>query len=160
MAKGKNPQNKKKSAGAKKTSRPKNPLAKHDPKKDKPIRVQPKGNTVSGASLLTDTLLRMEDDLRISKKQGRDFVDSLEVAITEAISAGKPVNLFGLVKITPVLVTGGVAQVNKEFGNPESGKIKKTYKAKVVFKAGQGVFMKPLKEALPSVQKLHKTITG
>ena len=47
--------------------------------------------------------------------------------MTRELQEGNPVNLFGLVKIVPRYHTKGERMVNKEFGNPDSPKVKKVY---------------------------------
>lgn len=103
-----------------------------------------------------EILLMMEDDLRISKKQSKDFTDSLVAVVERELGEGNPVNLFGLVKITPRLHTKGVREVNSVFGDKDSPKVNKKYPAKVSLKVGQGIFTKKVKDALPSVAKLQK----
>jgi uncharacterized protein YwlG (UPF0340 family) len=112
------------------------------------------------ANLLKRVLATMEQENWITAKQGKDFVESLRAVVESDISEGKPVNLFGLVRITPRLHTAGQREVYKEFGNPESGKTIKKVKAKVTLKTGQGIFGTEVKRALPSVQKLTKTLLG
>jgi hypothetical protein len=106
--------------------------------------------------LLDEVLFTMEDELRISKKAAKDFQESLIAVVEREIAEGRPVNVFGLVKIAPRLHTKGERMVNSEFGNPESPKTKKKYPAKVSLKTGQGIFGKRVKDALPSAQKLQK----
>lgn len=149
MAKGKISTNKKKSDKAKASKK-----VTHDPKTDPPKLIAAKGG-LTGAQLLTETLLMMEDETRISKKAGRDFMDSMVAVVEQRLGEGEPVNIFGLVKLVPRLHTKGVRMVNEEFGNPESKKIKKTYPAKVSVKA---TVFKRVKDALPSVQKLTKKV--
>jgi hypothetical protein len=112
----------------------------------------------SASKLLTETLFMMEDDLRLSKKQAEDFKDSLIAVVQREINAGRPVNLFGLVKIVPRLHTKGERMVNSEFGNPESPKVKKRYPAKATLKGSQGIFLKPVKDALPTIQRMQKRV--
>jgi hypothetical protein len=120
-----------------------------------PQIIAAKGGLTS-AALLERTLATMDRDNWITKKQGRDFIESLRAVVTDALGNGDPVNLFGLVKIVPRLHTSGSRQVYKEFGNPDSGTTTKRYKAKVSLQATQGIFFKPVKEALPTAQKLSK----
>lgn len=97
-------------------------------------------------------------DEPLKPAQLRDLQNSIEAVVVAQLAEGNPVNLFGLVKIVPRLHTKGERMVNKEFGNPESPKVKKTYKAKTSFKSGQGIFTKKVKDAMPSVQKLAKKL--
>lgn len=108
--------------------------------------------------LLDDVLRTMEEENWITKKQGKDFADSLVAVVEREISEGQPVNLFGLVKIVPRLHTAGEREVYKEFGNPDSGKIIKKVKAKTSLKTGQGIFGKKVKDAIPSTSKLAKAL--
>jgi hypothetical protein len=131
--------------------------AKTEAANDAPKIIVAKGGLPVG-KLIEEVLFTMEEDLRISKKAATDFKDSLVVVVEREIAEGNPVNLFGLVKIVPRLHTKGSRMVNKEFGNPESPKVKKNYPAKVTYKTGQSIFMKPLKEAMPTVQKMQKKV--
>lgn len=107
------------------------------------------------AQLVQEAIFKMEDDLRISKKQAADFALSLEAVIEEQLGEGNPVNLFGLVKLVPRLHTKGQRQVNEIFGDPESKKVTKKYPAKISLKA---TVAKAAKDMLPSVQKLQKKV--
>jgi nucleoid DNA-binding protein len=119
-----------------------------------PVTITAKGGLAQG-KLLDEVLFTMEDELRISKKAGKDFMDSLVVTIERELAEGRPVNIGGLVKLSPRLHTKGERMVNSEFGNPESPKVKKKYPAKVSLKA---TVMKKAKDALPTVQKLQKIV--
>lgn len=121
---------------------------------DAPKIIGAKGGIPQGA-LLNEVLLTMEDDLRVSKKQGSDFVESLKSAIEKELMAGRPVNLFGMVKIVPRFHTKGQREVNEVFGDPTSKKVIKKYPAKVSVKVTP---LKPVKDALPSVAKLQKVV--
>jgi histidinol phosphatase-like PHP family hydrolase len=55
------------------------------------------------AQLTNETLFAMEDNLRVSKAQGRDFMDSMVAVIERTINEGKPVNIGGLVKLVLVI---------------------------------------------------------
>lgn len=94
-------------------------------------------------------------DEPLSNKQLKDLRDSIQAVVVDQLEQGNPVNLFGLVKIVPRLHTKGTRMVNSVFGDSESPKVKKNYKAKVSLKATQGIFSKPVKDALPSAQKLQ-----
>jgi nucleoid DNA-binding protein len=121
---------------------------------DAPKIVGMKGGLPVGG-LVSEILAMMEDDLRISKKSAKDFTESLVAVVEREISEGNPVNLFGLVKVTPRFHTKGQREVFKEFGNPESGKHMKKYPAKVSVKATPS---KKIKDALPSAAKLGKRV--
>jgi hypothetical protein len=90
----------------------------------------------------------MEEDTQITRKQGKDFIESLQAAIEEAIGEGKAVSIAKIVKLTPSFKIGGKREVFKEFGNPASGKVVKNFPHKV--RVGVNV-LKPIKEAVPSV---------
>ena len=111
---------------------------------------------LSASQFLKEVNFTLDEPLKAG--QLRDLQNSLEAVVEKELGKGRPVNLYGLVKIVPRLHTKGERMVNKEFGNPESPKVKKTYKAKVSLKATQGIFSKKIKDAMPSVQKLQKTI--
>jgi nucleoid DNA-binding protein len=119
-----------------------------------PKRIVAKANLSQGA-FMKEVVFAMEDDLRVSNKQAKDFMDSLIAVIERELSEGNAVNFAGLVKLSPVLQTKGERMIPSEFGNPESPKVKKKYPAKVTVKA---TAMKKAKDALPSVQKLQKVI--
>ena len=61
-------------------------------------------DTVTQAELRRRVLEAMEDDLRVTPKQGKDFVDSLFAVVTEALEEGSKVSLFGIVNLKPVYV--------------------------------------------------------
>lgn len=124
------------------------------PVTDAPQIIAAKGG-LTASQLVKETLLMMEDDLRISKKQATDFTESITAVIEKALSEGQPVNLFGFVKLVPRLHTKGQRLVNEEFGNPESPKVMKKYPAKVSLKA---TVVKKAKEALPQVPKMQKAL--
>lgn len=110
---------------------------------------------LSQTAFLKEVLFTMEDELRISNKQAKDFMDSL-VAVTEReLGDGNPVNLAGLVKLSPRLRTKGERMVASVFGDPTSPKVKKKYPAKVTIKA---TVMKKAKDALSSPQALAKKL--
>lgn len=121
---------------------------------DAPKIIAAKGGLTS-ANLVKETIFRMEDDLRISNKAGRDFMESMVAAVEEHLEQGQPVNIGGLVKLTPRLHTKGQRLVNEIFGDPESKKVTKKYPAKVTLKA---TVMKRAKDALPTVQKLQTAL--
>lgn len=122
---------------------------------DEPKIVAAKGG-LTAAQFANEVNYTMDEPL--SRAQLKDLTASIEAVTVEQLKEGNPVNLFGLVKVVPRLHTKGVRMVNKEFGNPESGKVKKTYKAKVSLKGSQGIFTKKIKDALPTVQKLQKKV--
>lgn len=124
------------------------------PVTDAPQTIAAKGGFTASA-LMKETLMTMEDDTRISKKQAADFSESISAVIEKALSEGQPVNLFGFVKLVPRMHTKGVRQVNEIFGDPTSKKVTKKYPAKVSVKA---TVMKKSKEALPTVQKMQKVV--
>ena len=119
-----------------------------------PQIVAAKGGLTS-ASLLASVLETMDEENWISKKAGRDFVDSFQAVVLDALADGQPVNLFGIVKLVPRYHTSGKRQVFKEFGNPDSGKVTKSYKPKVTLKA---TVMKNAKDALPVPAKMAKAV--
>lgn len=119
-----------------------------------PQIVAAKGGLTS-AALLASVLETMEEENWLTKKQGRDFVDSFQAVVLDALADGQPVNLFGIVKLVPRYHTSGKRQVFKEFGNPESGKITKTYKPKVTLKA---TVLKNAKDSLPVPAKMQKRV--
>lgn len=105
--------------------------------------------------LVQEALFTMEDDLRISKAQAADFVESLKAVIEREINEGNPVALFGFLKLVPRLHTKGKREVYKVFGDPESGKVTKTYPAKVSLKV---TILKPLKDILPGPPALIRRV--
>jgi nucleoid DNA-binding protein len=122
------------------------------PVTDAPKIVASKGG-LTQAELAREVLFEMEPDLLISKKQAVDYINSLRAVVEREIAEGNPVNLFGIVKITPRLHTKGQREINEEFGNPDSKKVIKKYPAKVSVKA---TVLASVKNALPSVAKLQK----
>ncbi len=116
-------------------------------------QIKPSKDTMSQNELVIEATAVMDDPLSI--KQRKDFINSLKAVIDDAISEGRAVNLFGLVKLTPRLHTKGTREVFKEFGNPESGKVKKTYPAKTTLKV---TALKPLKDALPNANKMARKV--
>jgi hypothetical protein len=121
---------------------------------DAPKIIGAKGGIPQGA-LLNEVLLTMEDDLRVSKKQGQDFIESLKSAVEKELMSGRPVNLFGMVKVVPRFHTKGQREVNETFGDPTSKKVVKKYPAKVSVKVTP---LKPVKDALPTVAKMQKVV--
>lgn len=119
-----------------------------------PQTITAKGGLAQG-KLLDEVLFTMEDDLRVSKKAGKDFMDSLIAVIERELGEGNPVNIGGIVKLSPRLHTKGERMVASVFGDPTSPKVKKKYPAKVSLKA---TVMKRAKEALPTVQGLQKKL--
>ena len=120
-----------------------------------PQIIAAKGGLAAGA-FLKEVNFTLDDPL--SNAQLKDLQASVEAVVERELGEGRPVNLFGLVKIVPRLHTKGERMVNEEFGNPDSKKVKKTYKAKISLKASQGIFSKKTKDMLPSVQKLTKLL--
>lgn len=116
-------------------------------------QIKPSKDTMRATELIREAVMTMDEPL--SARQRIDFTDSLKAVIDDAISEGRAVNLFGLVKVTPRLHTKGVREVYKEFGNPDSGKVKKTYPAKTTLKV---TALKPLKDALPNANKMAKKV--
>ena len=102
---------------------------------------------VSQSDLLGRTLALMEEDTQIRRAQGKDFMESLAVAIEQALAEGQAVNIAGIVKLTPKFREGGKREVLKEFGNPAAGKMMKNFPAKVSITARA---LKRAKDALPS----------
>lgn len=111
---------------------------------------------LTASQFLKEVNFTLENPLKAADL--RDLQQSIEAVVREQLEEGNPVNLFGLVKIVPRLHTKGERMVNSEFGNPDSKKVKKTYKAKTSFKTGQGIFTKKVKDNMPSVQKLTKKL--
>ena len=118
-----------------------------------PTIIASKGGLTAAAFLKE---VNFELDEPLTGKALRDLQVCIEAVAERELSEGNPVRLFGLVQIVPRLHTRGERMVNKEFGNPESPKVKKKYPAKISLKSGQGIFSKKVKDALPSVQKLQK----
>jgi hypothetical protein len=116
-------------------------------------QIKPSKDTMSQAELLRETVAVMDDPVSI--KQRKDFLDSMKSVIDDAISEGRAVNMFGLVKLTPRLHTKGVREVNEVFGDPTSKKVKKNYAAKTTLKV---TALKPLKDALPNANKMAKKV--
>lgn len=74
--------------------------------------------TLTQAALTTKTLEAMEDDLRISPKQARDFLESARAVIEESIENGDKVAVFGIVTLTP---KGTPAKPKRKGRNPATG---------------------------------------
>ena len=104
---------------------------------------------LSQSELLKRTLGLMEEENWITQKVGRDFMESMAQVVEAELGAGRPVNLLGLVKLTPRFSEGGIREVLKEFGNPEAGKEKRRFKAAVKLRASA---LKRAKSSLPSPQ--------
>lgn len=122
---------------------------------EKPQIIAAKGGDTQ-AQFLKRILATMDEGNWITSTQAKDFVESLKAVVLDDLEHGKPVNMFGLVKIVPRLHTAGEREVFKVFGDPESGKTIKKVKSKVSLKTGQGIFTKAVKDALPNPQKLAK----
>lgn len=124
-----------------------------------PKIINAKGGLAPGG-LTAEILATMEDDLRISKAQAKDFVDSLVAVVEQQLQEGKPVNLFHLVKLVPRYHTKGTRDVFKVFGDPESGKVKKNYPAKVSLALRAGTHMSRAKaaEILPNAAKMARIV--
>ncbi len=143
-------------------------MAKKTPKSKKKSEAKPADSSLpqiiamkgglTAAQFMAEVNAMMDEPL--ARAQVRDLQLSIEAVVEKELSEGNPVNLFGLVKIAPRLHTKGERMVNKEFGNPDSPKVKKVYKAKTSFKSGQGIFTKKVKDAMPSAQKLAKRVAG
>lgn len=110
---------------------------------------------MSQSQLLDATLAMMEQENYIPKKAGRDFVESLKAVVAQEVGKGNPVNLFGLVKVSPRFHTKGQREVNETFGDPESKKVTKKYPAKVSIKA---TVFKIVKDSLPGAAKMSKAV--
>lgn len=121
----------------------------------KPQIIAAKGGK-SQSEILSEILAGMDEENWISKRVARDFVETLRTVVEDELSNGRPVQLFGIVKVTPRLHTAGVREVHSEFGNPESEMVEKKYKAKVSY--GISKSSKILKDALPSVQKMQRAV--
>ena len=105
--------------------------------------------TVRFTTLVADANMELGEPL--PKKSVKALMDSIEEEILAQLAAGRAVNLFGVIKLTPRLHTAGTREVYKEFGNPESGKVKKKYPAKVTLKA---TVLKKAKDELPKPAKM------
>lgn len=77
--------------------------------------------TLTQSQLLNRTLEVMEDDLRIPKKNAKDFVDSLVSVIEETVNDGDKVSLFGIVNLVP---TGVTAKPKRKATDPRTGEEK------------------------------------
>lgn len=110
---------------------------------------------LSQSQLLDSVLAGMDEENWVSKKVGNDFKDSLRMVVESELSEGQVVNLFGIVKLVPRLHTSGQREVFSEFGNPESEKVTKKYKAKVSLGVSK---LKIATGALPSVQKMQRVV--
>lgn len=121
---------------------------------------EPRIIVASGGLTANQLLVEINSTLDepLSRKQLSDLNASVLAVVQDQLAQGEPVNLFGLVKIVPRLHTKGVRMVNSVFGDKESPKVKKTYKAKISLKTTQGIFSKKVKDALPTVQKLSKKL--
>lgn len=126
--------------------------AKSEPTSEAPRIIAMKGG-LTASQLVKEALFTMEDDLRLSSAQATDFVASLKAVIDREIGDGNPVNLFGYLKLVPRFHTKGKREVFKVFGDPTSGKVTKTYPAKVSLKA---TLLKPLKDGLPNAARLGR----
>lgn len=101
--------------------------------------------TVTQSQLLTKTLETMEDELRITPKQARDFAASLKAVVQEAVGNGHKVSLLGIVNLN----TGFKLPKPRRKGmNPRSGQEEwlKATPAAVTLKAS---IPTAIKEALP-----------
>ena len=112
-------------------------------------QIKPAAKTLSAVEVVREAVMLMDDPM--SQKQRVDFTNCLKQVVDDAIADGQGVNLFGMVKIVPRFHTKGVREVFKVFGDPESGKTKKTYPAKVSVKA---TVLKSVKDALPTPNKM------
>lgn len=102
--------------------------------------------TLTQAQLLAATLETMDDDLQISRKQARDFIESASAVVEEALADGQKVALFGLVTLTP---SYKAAKPRRKGIDPRTQE-ERTYDAqpaKVRLRSTPG---KRLKDALPS----------
>ncbi len=116
-------------------------------------QIKPSKDTMTATELVQTAIFDMNDPL--SKRQARDFTDALQANIAAALGDGRAVNLFGLLKIVPRFHTKGEREVYKEFGNPESGKVKKKYPPKVTLKL---TALKKLKDSSPTANKMAKKV--
>lgn len=116
-------------------------------------QIKPAASTMTAVELVREAVMAMDEPM--SQRQRVDFTNCLKAVVDEAVADGRGVNLFGLVKIVPRFHTKGVREVFKEFGNPESGKVKKTYPAKVSVKA---TVLKTVKDALPTPNKMANRV--
>jgi hypothetical protein len=89
----------------------------------------------------------------ISSKVAREFVSALQSVVSDKISKGQKINLFGIVQIVPRYHTAGTREVYKIFGDPDSGRVKKRYKGKVTLAVKA---LKGLKDSMPTVNRVQK----
>lgn len=108
--------------------------------------------TIPVSTLIRDAMNTMDGDF-ITSKQARAFLTAYTEIVEAHVKAGRKVNLLGLVQIVPRYHTPGTRMVNEEFGNPESKKIKKRYKAKVSLKYKPSL---KLKASMPTPARVQK----
>lgn len=133
-------------------------------KSDAAVLDAPKIHEMKGgltpAAFTLEIIARMEEDLRISKKQAADFVESLVVVVEEELGRGNPVNFWHLAKLVPRYHSKGERMINSDFNDKESPKVKKKYAPKVslAVKRGSKVSGKKGLELLPTVNTLAKKV--
>lgn len=102
--------------------------------------------SLTQAQLLNYTLELMEDELRISKKQARDFIESSMAAAEDAVADGKRVSFFGVTIFTPSFV---LAKPKRKGNDPRTGE-ERTYDAQPAKLRLKAAVPKRFKDALPS----------
>lgn len=102
--------------------------------------------TLSQSALLNETLDTMEDDLRVSKKAAKDFVESLLAVIQVHLEKGEKISLLGLATVTP---SYRPSKPKRKGVDPRTGeeRMLDARPAKVALKATPS---KRLKDALPA----------
>jgi hypothetical protein len=127
-------------------------------KQTKPAATKPKSQsapkTASQTELLNRTLAMMEEENWITKKQGKDFMESLAAVADDLLGNFTAVNIAGLVKITPVLRPARTVTI-REFGNPDAEPKQEKRSADVTVRARP---LKKSKDALPTVQKAQSVL--
>lgn len=101
--------------------------------------------TITQAQLTASVIDTMEDELRVSKKQAADFIESLKAVLEESVGDGKKVNVWGIVTLTPSFK---MAKPKRKGVDPRTGEERTLdpVPAKVAVKAGVA---KRIKDALP-----------
>ena len=122
-----------------------------------PQIIESKGG-LTAAQLLREINSSLDEPLTLAAL--RDLKATVEMVVSEEVAAGRPVNLFGLVKIDrPSLAhcwrAHGQFRIRGTLSRPRS---KKKYPAKVTFKATQGIFMMAVKQSVPTIKVMQKQI--
>lgn len=74
--------------------------------------------TVTQATVLNEALDAMEEDLRITKTQAKDFIESIAAVVEEHLASAEKVSLLGLTVFTPSFV---LAKPKRKGVNPRTG---------------------------------------